>query len=326
MADGADGPDLAIAPWQKTTKDGLSFRAFGRRAHAVIEILRSRGIRIPPSNRLSRAAALLERIDRATPPWPARVLPAQEAAAAHAIQSIFDASLVASAIEISRPPVTHASDVHHHASRDPFPNDRVRQLLFGADSPVGERKTMARDVAFEALTGAVLVLGGLDARPEEPDYLTTIDGETIGIAAKRCTATSPAAVTNLVQKATEQLRRANVRGFAFLSVDQLLTHLPSGAPAADVGAHFSAQVAAAHRALDAHKADPRLLGGILLGRHVTFAGPPARRQIRLHAAMQVVAYTGPLDDVRRIARFEQRFRGRLFERIGAATEALTRPD
>lgn len=309
MSDNVAGVEIAVGPWHRETKEGLAFRAFVRRAHSVIEVLRSRGVRIPASNRLSRAAAMLERIDGQT--RSGQDVQTQEAAAAHAVQSIFDASLVAYAIETTQHPFVS------------IPNARLRHLVLGADSPVGEKKTMARDVAFEALVGALLVLGGLDARPEEPDYLTTLDGETIGIAAKRCTATSLSSVTNLVRKATDQLRRADVRGFVFISVDQLLTHLPSGQAAADVGGHFMAQVAAVHHALETQKKDRRLLGGILFGRHVTFSGPAECRKIKLQAPMQVMAYADPPGEARRISDFQERFRRELFQRIGESTAKLT---
>lgn len=270
-------------------------------------MLRRRGVRVPASNRLSRASDVLERMLAAHEHGDLRNALALESRATHAIHSIYEALLVACALTRER-------------RNDPFPNENLRHLLLGADAPGGERRTAPRDISFELVVGALLVLTGLDALPEEPDYRTTYFGETIGIPAKRINSTAPGAVQALIDKAVEQLERAQLRGYVALSVDRLVDTLGEGTPDV-VGAQFNALVQSVQRGMSKHGRATRLLGAMLLGRHVSFTGPPEARQFRLQTPLQILAFADPVEEGIRAFRFQRMFRDRYF-RAGREVAAL----
>ncbi len=98
----------------------------------------------------------------------------------------------------------------------------------------------ARDKQFELFAAARLALGGLRTELAEPDIVVELDGERVGVAAKR--PRNPAGIKSAIQKAGRQVRKATSRGY--LAIDASMYPLPN----ARVLATFLDRVEDAHRA------------------------------------------------------------------------------
>jgi hypothetical protein len=98
----------------------------------------------------------------------------------------------------------------------------------------------ARDTQFELYTAARLALGGLRTELAEPDIVIELEGERVGVAAKRPRST--AGIKSAIQKAGRQVRKATARGY--LAIDASMYPFPNGT----VLAAFLDQVEDADRA------------------------------------------------------------------------------
>lgn len=276
--------ERVTVPWVRRTYPSGSILVLADYGERVTAWLRERGLRVPTPNRLSNAAATVRRLDPATShnlPMPAE----DHAALREALRTLLDAALI----------FWTATHPAYRRAVDPFPTNRLAFLLQGRDAAAGEQRTEPRDIQFELVAGATLVLSGLDAFPDEPDYCTSYFGERIGIAAKRLSSVKRGTVSRRLRKARDQFEENNLRGFAFISVDPLVMSL-AGSTLEQIGSDFHRRVARVHDALDDDSKDPRLLGAFLVGASVESEGSPDERKLVFRRTLQFYSFTEPTEE------------------------------
>ncbi len=291
---------------------GISPSMLLAQAQVVLKRLSKLGVALPPSNRVARAIKIVQAsndgsidIEAADSETQARIL--------EAFRTLFEAFMIVyTATE--RPRQVNA-----------FPNDRLRYLLRGADTPAEDSNPQPRNTQFELVVGAVLVLGGADVRPEEPDYLMLYHGDNVGVAAKRLTSLKPEAIRGRIREAARQIRNANTRGFVALNLDSWITDLGRDDPE-EVGKNFNQQIWAAHQQLDSMSDREALLGAMIYGYWTRWLFEDATPQLDFRTATQSIAFTKDQEEVERARAFFEPLGERFEHGLRKLVDLLRRDD
>jgi len=172
-----------------------------RAVDLTLERLRTLEVRLPPDNRLTRAGKSLK--IAAGVPWDELSEPMQ-ATVFEATRTVLEQHLIVRAMLAS------GHDVR----------ERLRWLLKGADLPGQTEETTPRDVQFELVVGALLIMGGIQGvRPSEPDWRIRAGEREVGVAAKRIS--SRKNMTKTFRDAIGQLRRQDLSGLVIVNLDQI---------------------------------------------------------------------------------------------------------
>lgn len=287
---------LQQSSWILYSIQGIRSSVLAVRGREILQRLSKRGIRIPSTNRIMNAVRLTEDLNADKVTLTEADVDLQTRTL-DAFRTLFEAFVVVWTAE------------ERQRTVNPFPNDRLARLLEGADLIKEDRNPLARSIQFELYVGATLVLGGLDAFPNEPDYRTTYWGETIGVPAKRVVSASPNALRSNLRDAASQLRAAKLRGFVALSVDPHISDL-SGATVDDVGAQFNAQVAVAHKQLADQSDQAALLGAFVFGHWSSFSFSGATPILHWREPLQILAFADSPNELKQIAMFQSGWRQR----------------
>lgn len=210
---------------------------------------------------------------------------------------------------------------------DPFPIDRLKYLLEGADLPAEDSNQKARSTQFELLVGANLILGGTDIRPEEPDYRLLYHGDYVGVAAKRVRSLNPDRVRGLLRDALDQFERYDCRGFIALNLDRWIVDLASE-DIREVGRLFNEQLQGAHKEIGKISGNERLLGAMIFTNWSRWCFDGPKPTIDWRAPAQFVGFGDTLIEQRRFEEFFGPFRSRWeanMEELGRLLEPTTPP-
>lgn len=249
------------------------------------------GLKPPPGNRIQRAIEITERSNRDEI---AIVDPRgeDEIRVLEAFRTLFETFVV----------VWTATERRRKVN--PFPPDRLKYLFEGADTAAGDSNTTARNVQFELLVGAYLILGGADLRPEEPDYRFLYHGEYVGIAVKRLTSVNPNTLFGALRDAARQLQGSTGRGLIALNLDTWLQDL-AAEDSEQVGARFQQQLHDAYRQLEKISAKDAVLGFFIRGTVLKWVLEGPKPMIDWRSPAQVIVFSETPADVERFKEYFQ---------------------
>lgn len=268
---------MPLGPWTSTKMDGIASGLLEARGEDVLIWLRDQGLNLPAGNRLRRAIDRIKFVNED----PLRLLSMSEVDAAlllEATRDVFDAFLVTwAAVERKR-------------RVNVFPNSRLRALLSGSDTPAADPDPMSRNIQFEMVAGAHLVLGGADLVPEEPDYSMLYHGRRVGIAVKRLTSVLPAKVNDRLREAVKQIEGSFREGFAIVNLDGWITDL-SGGTTEEVGRQFATQLQTAYpEIMKVARRKESLLGILIMGTWSRWQLIDGKRQLEWHTPLQLIGF------------------------------------
>lgn len=204
--------------WENSGLDGVRSDLLADRGQEALAHLQRLGVRVIGPNRVSRAVDLVRHSDPDKPP--PGIEPAQYLRIiGEAMRTLWDTFLITWTIV-----EWCGGDVSL------FPPEKLQWLLKGSDLP-DERNTTARDIQFENLVGAMLVLGGAAVSREEPDWRIRDGGTIIGIPAKRVSSASRTTVRNRLRHAARRLKEHDLNGLVALNADVFLTNFDAPSPA-----------------------------------------------------------------------------------------------
>lgn len=280
--------------WSNFGLERLSSDKLVHRGREILEMMKRRGIRPPPSNRLERAIRIT---DAANDDFSAgrplsegetdRLLRLKEA-----WRTIWEALVVMHAV------------VEKRASSSVITNELLASFLEGANLPTEDANSSARNRQFEAVTCANLIHSGLTLSPGEPDCRFVQFGETVGVAVKRLTSVKPQKVHDELRDAAGQLRRSQLRGYVALSLDNWIDDLGSSDDSEVVGARFNEQLTKAHEQLDAISERPLILGAFVSVSWSTWRFGGDRPALEWRMPQQIRCFT---EDLAQVARQRELF-------------------
>jgi hypothetical protein len=159
------------------------------------------GVRIPPENRLQRAAQIVE--TGSETPWEDLSLD-YRLQLSEAARTLMEQYLIVRAI----------------IEPNKALKERLRWLLKGDVRPNRKSSTHPYDVQFELFAGTALIHAGIHGvRLEEPDWRIRAGEREVGVAAKRVSSIKN--YTKLVRDAIRQIRRQGCPGVIVLNFDAL---------------------------------------------------------------------------------------------------------
>jgi hypothetical protein len=172
----------------------------------VLTRLRAHTLEVPPGSRVARFINLSERFA------------AKELSPA-GVGTFRDVNEL---LEANRDFVEFAMIVEHLLPPQP-PVDspllsKLHLVLGGATLPSEDANSLARNTQFELYVAALCARAGLMPRLREPDFIVTVGGLRLGIAAKRAGGPN---VRGLVKDGARQLRKAGLDGLVALNLDRL---------------------------------------------------------------------------------------------------------
>ena len=176
------------------------------RLKAVLDGLRYRGIRVPPSGRHERALQTIRRLNREG------LRRGDEE----------DLRLAAAATRVAHQLIVVYLAAYETGSpqRRLFSPTKIECTLGGSllDEDEG-RDGSARDMEFELLQAAKFRLGGVSVYAGEPDLRIRYGHERVGVAAKRIRSLRDDQVARHVKKAAEQIGGTGLRGWIAINLD-----------------------------------------------------------------------------------------------------------
>ena len=245
----------------------------------VIEKLRAAGVRVPPGNRLELAAKLAERVNE-TPQLLRADDPPLTERLAEAMRTMFEAFLIVDTA-LTRP-----------LANTPFTRDALSYLFRGAELPREEKNPKGRNTQFELYVAAMLVLGGRDVWPGEPDLrMLYRDGETVGIAVKRVTSLNVNTLRSELRDAAQQLVGQQLRGFVALNLDPYLDQLRTDGDVEELGASFNSLLVEARRLIFEQGAKDALLGAFVFGNKIVWSFGDTKPRMTWHSPRQFLMFT-----------------------------------
>lgn len=266
------------------------------RGREVLGILKRRGIRIPPTNRIQNAIKLTEKANRGEVLISPEDLQTAERML-EAFRTLLESfQIVWTLTERPRRP-------------DPFPNERLEYLLRGADMPSEETNTKARNTQFELLVGSSLVMGGADVIADEPDYHLLFHGEYVGVAVKRLTSTRPSALRKALSDGADQIGCHTERGFIAVNLDSWITDL-SPQKVEEVGQNFQRQLRDAYTQLESISYKEALLGVIIFGNWSRWRFGGEKPIIDWRAPTQLVGFGDTQEEIEKFSSFFEPLRTR----------------
>lgn len=279
--------------WSGFQLNGLNSYKLTVRAREVLALYVRRGISCPAGNRLLRAIELAEHVNANLDAG--RLIAENDTdllgRLAESWRTMWDAFVVAHAISQRRPSAAVLTD------------DLLRPFLEGADLPSDDRNALPRSLQFEAFTAAFLVQSGLAVTRGEPDFRMTFFGEQVGIAVKRLSSIKPGKVYDELRDGARQLRRAKLRGFVSISLDNWISDLGTDRSAEAVGRLFNEQVAEAHRQLAKMASRQVVLGVFVMVNWSQWDLSSGKLQLHWSVPQQVFCFTDDRAEERRYAEF-----------------------
>ncbi len=188
----------------------------------TINKLKSLGVTVPPSCRLTLARRLIQKVQD----HDLIVDPDDEALlwrVAEAEFTILDQYLILRACSKKGISPTQAQ--------------KLEQMLFGAETVAADSNPLARNTEFELYVGALLTMGGGTVRLAEPDVRLRNGLMEAGIAAKRLT--SPKKFHERIREGEKQIQRLGERGFVAVNIDTIVRNLDPDRELGDPDARFS---------------------------------------------------------------------------------------
>lgn len=279
------------APWHGVTLERVASGKLAARGHDVLRILSERAIREPSSSRLRRAVELMDHVNRDAAAF--ETLSDEDAERLlEGTRTVFEAFLVTWAL------------IERKRSSSPFNLQTLDAFHLGADLARAESNATPRNIQFELVAGAHLVLGGADIRPQEPDYRLLYHGAYVGIAVKRLTSTNTNTLCTRLREAVSQIESSTGVGFVAVNLDNWITDLASGTPD-EVGRHFQQQLIDAHREV-VNLADRKatLLGALIFGTWLRWLMQDGRRSLDWRNVFQFVGF---VDSAAERQRFDEYF-------------------
>ena len=125
--------------------------------------------------------------------------------------------------------------------------------------------TQPWNTQFELYVAAMLVHGGLEVTPGEPDLRLLYGYEKVGIAAKRLTSTDPDQASRHVKKAVQQIESTGLRGWIALNLDSRFAHVQLRDEKSRILDDFTAVFESVTHAIQEHSRNNQVLGIMLHG-------------------------------------------------------------
>ena len=283
-----------------------------RYGRLVLERFEERGIVIPPKNRLVRAIELteqvIERFERGKPlrPDDTDLL----AKSAEALRTIWEAVFAMHAI------------AHRPYGSKALQNDLLASFLSGGDVPVSGEDPLPRNTQFEVFTAARLIHSGLTVTRGEPDFRMQFFDETVGIACKRLTSVKATKVYDRLREASNQLRKAKLRGFVSMSLDNWIEDLGDDRSPSAVGTMFDEQLAEAKHQIDRLSERPVLMGVLVCGNLIRWQFTEELPHLEWSAPEKTIGWADDPSDEKRFNEFFEAAGGRLRQSLSAVGALL----
>jgi hypothetical protein len=121
----------------------------------------------------------------------------------------------------------------------------------------------------------MLLHGGLDVTPGEPDLRFLYGYERVGVAVKRLTSIDPGQASRHVKKAVRQIESTKLRGWIALNLDSRFIHVRLRSEKPRILDEFTAVFQSVRHALHEHARNEQVLGLMLYGFLSEWVKPPA---------------------------------------------------
>jgi hypothetical protein len=256
--------------WSAGEPFGVGSSGMVRTGEWLVEKLPSLGVTVPAGSRLQLARKLITAVDHRR----IRV----RADDAKILRRVEDAQRTLTEYYI----ITRAL-VNRPNRVTPAVREKLNVMLGGAESPMDDRRSLARDTQFEMYVFAQLLMGGTDVRIGEPDMQFHYGTETVGLAAKRLS--SPKQLERRVLDAADQIEKEGGdrpnRGFVAANLDVFVVDVGGPKNEEDLqerGRRINEALAPVH-ALDHHfEFRTKILGVMTFGHsaHWDFSGQTPR--------------------------------------------------
>lgn len=239
------------------------------RLQQALVVFEQLNVRVPPSGRHRRALAVLERVNQRGPVDLNE--PEQLVQMARANRIAFHATHVAAAAYRSRRPGT------------PFTVQKLQQTM--KDSFADDRsQSHARDIEFELLQAADLLLGDVDVIDGEPDLRIKYCDERVGVAVKRVRSRSPRQIRKHVKKAEAQILKSGLRGWIAFNLDTRFEEIRPNDPEEEFAARASEIFETAQDTMETDTDGRNVIGLMLHGYATAWSQPDADDVPRLKSA------------------------------------------
>ena len=267
------------------------------RGRDALRIFAKLGVTAPANNRLERAIQRLEAVNDA-PETLSAMSDADAQVLLEANRTVFEAFVVAWTLVERRRPT------------QPLHISNLVAFFEGADTPSADSNSDARNIQFELVVGAHLVLGGAHILPLEPDYSLRYQGADVGLAVKRLTSTNPNTLATRLREAVGQIEGTKGVGFVAVNLDNWITDLGADS-LEEVAGQFQRQLLAAHEQVAKIAARKRtLLGVLIFGTWLRWVRVDGRRRLEWREPFQFLGFGESAGEQERFDEYFIAFRAR----------------
>lgn len=239
------------------------------RLRQSLRVLEDLNVDVPPGGRHRRALDVLsagnqrEPINLDDPEQPIEI--------ARAYRIALNATHVAVAAYRSRRPGT------------PFTVQKLQQMM--KDSFADDRsQSHARDIEFELLQAADLLLGDVAVVDGEPDLRIKYCDKWVGVAVKRVRSRSPRQIRKHVKKAEAQILKSGLRGWIAFNLDTRFEEVRPNDPEEEFAARASEIFETAQDTMETDTDGRNVIGLMLHGYATAWSQPDADDIPRLKSA------------------------------------------